>query len=222
MIAARALSSALLASLLLLAVTPVESRRAAAVVVADAAPSGRSAAAWPLPQVRSVKVTYSGGDAVAGPQVLTGKDDSTGFFLTAIHSVNIDFLNLVSDACNGDRFLAEALHRKNPISAIHVLELNIVDPPSSGGNHIRWGNIAIEGKTYDVLFSNFQEKRSVRDMMVKTAADSQKTSKTYSPKDWDGYVLSGGRFYVIQTSPRQVRLNCPGVVDLEITIVRRP
>lgn len=200
--------------------TPGASQQAPPVVISNTAPSSRADVTVPLPQVKRVKVTYSGGDAAAGPQYLTGKDDSTGVFLTGIHSVTIDFVNLLSDACKGDRSLAEALHQKNPISAIHVLELNVVDPPSSGGNHIRWGNIAIAGRTYDVLFSNFQEKSSVRDMMVKTAADSQKTPKTYSPRDWDGYVLSGGRFYVIQTSPRQVRLNCPGVVDLEINIVR--
>lgn len=44
--------------------------------------------------------------------------------------------------------------------------------------------------------------------------------KPADPKNWDGYVLEGGRFYVIQTAPRQVQLNCPGVVELEILIAR--
>ena len=171
-------------------------------------------------EIATVKVTYQGGDVAAGPQTMTGQDDAAGIFLTAIHTVNIDFANLITDTCVGDRALAERLHKMNPISAIHVLELNTVDPAAGGGNHIRWGNILIDGKLYDVLFSNFQKKTNVRELMVKTAADASKPPETTDPKNWDGYVLEGGRFYVIQTSPRQVQLNCPGVVELELLIVR--
>jgi hypothetical protein len=171
-------------------------------------------------EVASPKVTYQGGDAAAGPQTMTGRDDKTGILLTAIHTVNIDFASLITEACVGDRTLAIRLHKMNPLSSIHVLELNLVDPATSGGNHIRWGNIPIDGKLYDVLFSNFQKRTSVRDLMVATAADKTKPAETTDPKDWDGYTLEGGRFYVIQTSPRQVQLNCPGVVDLELLISR--
>ena len=171
-------------------------------------------------EVATVKVTYQGGDVAAGPQFMTGRDDPTGIFLTAIHTVNIDFASLISDACVGDRALALRLHKVNPISAIHVLELNTVDPATSGGNHIRWGNVALDGKRYDVLFSNFQKKTNVRELMVKTSASPPKTPETTDPKNWDGYTLEGGRFYVIQTSPRQVQLNCPGVVDFELLIER--
>ena len=80
----------------------------------------------------TVKVTYQGGDAAAGPQTMTGRDDATGIFLTAIHTVNIDFAKFITDACVGDRALAARLHKMNPISAIHVLELNTVDPATSG------------------------------------------------------------------------------------------
>jgi len=151
---------------------------------------------------------------------MTGRDDKTGIFLTAIHTVNIDFASLITGACVGDRTLAMRLHKMNPLSAIHVLELNTVDPATSGGNHIRWGNIPIDGKLYDVLFSNFQKKTSVRDLMVATAADKAKPAETTDPADWDGYTLEGGRFYVIQTSPRQVVLNCPEVAEVELLISR--
>ena len=171
-------------------------------------------------ELATVKVTYQGGDAAAGPQTMTGRDDATGIFLTAIHTVNIDFAKFITDACVGDRALAARLHKMNPISAIHVLELNIVDPATSGGIHIRWGNVPLDGKLYDVLFSNFQKRTDMRDLMVKPTADASKPRETTDPKNWDGYVLEGGRFYVIQTSPRQVQLNCPGVVELEILIVR--
>lgn len=171
-------------------------------------------------ELATVKVTYQGGDAAAGPQTMTGRDDATGIFLTAIHTVNIDFAKFITDACVGDRALAARLHKMNPISAIHVLELNIVDPATSGGIHIRWGNVPLDGKLYDVLFSNFQKRTDMRELMVKPTADASKPRETTDPKNWDGYVLEGGRFYVIQTSPRQVQLNCPGVVELEILIVR--
>jgi hypothetical protein len=171
-------------------------------------------------EVATVKVTYQGGDVAAGPQTMTGRDDATGIFLTAIHTVNIDFAKFLSDACVGERALATRLHKLNPISAIHVLELNIVDPATSGGIHIRWGNIPLDGKLYDVLFSNFKKRTNVRELMVKPAADASKPQETTDPKNWDGYVLEGGRFYVVQTSPRQVQLNCPGVVELEILIAR--
>jgi hypothetical protein len=171
-------------------------------------------------ELATVKVTYQGGDAAAGPQTMTGRDDATGIFLTAIHTVNIDFAKFITDGCVGERALATRLNKMNPISAIHVLELNTVDPATSGGIHIRWGNIPLDGKLYDVLFSNFQKRTNVRELMVKPAVDASKPQKTTDPKNWDGYVLEGGRFYVIQTSPRQVQLNCPGVVELEILIVR--
>ena len=171
-------------------------------------------------QVATVKVTYQGGDVAAGPQTMTGRDDVAGIFLTAIHIVNIDFANFVGDACVGDRSLALRLHKMNPLSAIHVLELNTADPATSGGNHIRWSNIPLEGQLYDVLLSNFQKRTNVRQLMVQGTANATKTPQTTGPKNWDGYVLEGGRFYVIQTAPRQVQLNCPGVVDLELLIVR--
>lgn len=209
----RTLAGLWAAPLVLLSCTPFPPNTDPIAIVARPPDAARS-------EVATVRMTYNGGDAAAGPQTMTGRDDASGIFLTAIHTVNIDFASFITDACVGDQSLALRLHKMNQISAIHVLELNTVDPATSGGNHIRWGNISIDGKLYDVLFSNFQTKTSMRDLMVTTAADPTKTPETTDPTNWDGYVLEGGRFYVIQTSPRQVRLNCPGVVDLELLIVR--
>jgi hypothetical protein len=64
------------------------------------------------------------------------------------------------------------------------------------------------------------DPEDVRELMVKPAVDASKPQETTDPKDWDEYVLEGDRFYVVQTSPQQVQLNCHGVVELEILIVR--